>query len=252
MRTRADPAADPRRRDPLAQHLRPRDPADEANADPAQRRATRRRSRRSSTAATSPAGPGPVDEVRGHGRRDPLQAEEGRHDLHARRSTPTSSARLEFRLPPGGNNGLAIRYPGEGDTAYVGMCELQVLDDTAPKYAKLDPRQYHGSAYGMVRRAARLPAARRRVELPGGHGEGLDDHGGAERHRILDADLSTVTSSWPTSRTRARTARPATSASPATTTRWNTGGCGLGNSEAGEAVGGGWWARGWGRGRVGR
>ncbi|HMF17727.1 MAG TPA: DUF1080 domain-containing protein [Gemmataceae bacterium] len=59
-------------------------------------------------------------------------------------------ARLEFKLPPGGNNGLAIRYPGNGDTAYVGMCELQVLDDTAPQYAKLDPRQYHGSAYGMV------------------------------------------------------------------------------------------------------
>ncbi len=58
-------------------------------------------------------------------------------------------ARLEFKLPPGGNNGLAIRYPGEGDTAYVGMCELQVLDTEHPKYAKLDPRQVHGSAYGM-------------------------------------------------------------------------------------------------------
>ena len=31
------------------------------------------------------------------------------------------------------------------------MCELQVLDDGAGKYAKtLDPRQAHGSAYGMV------------------------------------------------------------------------------------------------------
>ncbi len=59
-------------------------------------------------------------------------------------------ARLEIKLPPGGNNGLAIRYPGKGDTAYVGMCELQVLDDSSPQYAKLDPRQYHGSAYGMV------------------------------------------------------------------------------------------------------
>jgi len=58
--------------------------------------------------------------------------------------------RLEFKLPPGGNNGLAIRYPGQGDTAYGGMCELQVLDDSAPQYATLDPRQYHGSAYGMV------------------------------------------------------------------------------------------------------
>jgi len=60
-------------------------------------------------------------------------------------------ARLEFKLPPGGNNGLAIRYPGEGDTAYVGMCELQILDDDAPQYqGKLDPRQSCGSVYGMV------------------------------------------------------------------------------------------------------
>ncbi len=62
--------------------------------------------------------------------------------------------RLEFKLPEAGNNGLAIRYPGHGDAAYDGMTELQVLDSEHPKYAKLDPRQYHGSAYGMV------PAAR--------------------------------------------------------------------------------------------
>jgi hypothetical protein len=58
--------------------------------------------------------------------------------------------RIEFKLPPGGNNGLAIRYAGSGDTAYAGMCELQVLDDTAAKYTRLDPRQFHGSAYGMA------------------------------------------------------------------------------------------------------
>ena len=58
--------------------------------------------------------------------------------------------RFEFKLPPGGNNGLAIRYPGTGDTAYVGMCELQVIDSEHPKYADLDDRQYHGSAYGMA------------------------------------------------------------------------------------------------------
>jgi len=59
-------------------------------------------------------------------------------------------ARLEIMLSPGGNNGLAIRYPGDGDTAYVGMCELQVLDSEDPQYKDLDPRQYHGSVYGMV------------------------------------------------------------------------------------------------------
>ncbi|MBC8352924.1 MAG: DUF1080 domain-containing protein [Planctomycetes bacterium] len=71
------------------------------------------------------------------------------------------AVRFEFQVPEGGNNGLAIRYPGSGDTAYVGMCELQVLDNNAPKYAKLDQRQYHGSAYGMV------PAYRGYGRLPG-------------------------------------------------------------------------------------
>ncbi len=61
-------------------------------------------------------------------------------------------ARLEFKLPPGGNNGLAIRYPGKGDTAYDGMCEIQVLDDHYEQATgqKIDARQAHGSAYGMV------------------------------------------------------------------------------------------------------
>jgi hypothetical protein len=60
--------------------------------------------------------------------------------------------RLEFQLPRGGNNGLAIRYPGQGDTAYVGMCELQVLDDDYEKATgdAIDPRQAHGSVYGMI------------------------------------------------------------------------------------------------------
>lgn len=71
------------------------------------------------------------------------------------------AVQLEFLLPPGGNNGLAIRYPGYGDTAYVGMCELQVLDNTAEKFARLDPRQYHGSVYGQV------PAHRGYLRKPG-------------------------------------------------------------------------------------
>ncbi|MBQ17530.1 MAG: glycosyl hydrolase [Planctomycetaceae bacterium] len=57
--------------------------------------------------------------------------------------------RFEFRLPPGGNNGLAIRTPRKGNPAYVGM-ELQILDNTSKRYAKLKPYQYHGSIYGVV------------------------------------------------------------------------------------------------------
>lgn len=56
--------------------------------------------------------------------------------------------RLEFKLPPAGNNGLAIRYPGSGNAAYQGMTELQVLNYDYP--GKLDDRQFHGSAYGMA------------------------------------------------------------------------------------------------------
>ncbi|MFM9058311.1 MAG: DUF1080 domain-containing protein [Planctomycetaceae bacterium] len=70
--------------------------------------------------------------------------------LHTKDEYADFVARLEFRLPAGGNNGLAIRYPGQGDTAYTGMCELQVLDNEAPQYASLDARQFHGSAYGMA------------------------------------------------------------------------------------------------------
>ena len=102
-------------------------------------------------------------------------------------------ARLEYRLPPGGNNGLAIRYPGRGDSAYVGMCELQILDDEAPMYARLDPRQYNGSVYGIVpvQRGYLRPTGQWnfmevtvrgptiRVELNG--------------TRVLDADVSKVT-----------------------------------------------------------
>jgi len=60
------------------------------------------------------------------------------------------AVRLEFKVPEGGNNGLAIRYPGKGNPAYDGMCELQVLDNDAEKYATLDDRQYHGGAYGLA------------------------------------------------------------------------------------------------------
>lgn len=103
------------------------------------------------------------------------------------------TVRFEFQLPPGGNNGLAIRYPGAGDTAYVGLCELQVLDNTAAQYANLDPRQYHGSVYGQV------PAARGYLRPTGqwnvqevrviGQRVTVELNG----TRILDTDLSTVT-----------------------------------------------------------
>ena len=57
--------------------------------------------------------------------------------------------RFEFQLTPGANNGVGIRAPLTGDAAYQGM-EIQILDDTAPIYAKLHEYQYHGSVYGII------------------------------------------------------------------------------------------------------
>lgn len=55
---------------------------------------------------------------------------------------------FEFLLPPGGNNGLGIHYPGNGDPAFSGM-ELQILDNSHPKYSKLKDYQFHGSLYTL-------------------------------------------------------------------------------------------------------
>lgn len=103
--------------------------------------------------------------------------------------------RFEFKLPPGGNNGLALRYPGQGDTAYDGMCECQILDDHYEEStgSKIDPRQAHGSAYGMV-------AAQRGYQHPIGEWnyEEVTVKGSTIQVElngtpILDADLDKVT-----------------------------------------------------------
>ncbi|MDR0870848.1 MAG: DUF1080 domain-containing protein [Planctomycetaceae bacterium] len=58
--------------------------------------------------------------------------------------------RFEFALPPGGNNGVGIRAESpDKDAAYYGM-EVQILDNTSPKYAKLEDAQYHGSIYKVA------------------------------------------------------------------------------------------------------
>lgn len=58
--------------------------------------------------------------------------------------------RFEYQLEPGGNNGVGLRAPLQGDAAYDGM-ESQILDDYAGQYAdKLEPGQYHGSIYKVL------------------------------------------------------------------------------------------------------
>lgn len=103
------------------------------------------------------------------------------------------SVEMEISLPPGGNNGLAIRFPGQGNPAYDGMCELQVLENTHEKYANLDARQYHGSVYGQVpahRGYQRAPGEWnfQRVTVRGSHIT-VELNG----TRIVDADITAAT-----------------------------------------------------------
>ena len=58
--------------------------------------------------------------------------------------------RFEFRMEPGGNNGVGIRAPKEGDAAYAGM-EIQILDHKDARYSgRLRPAQHHGSIYDVI------------------------------------------------------------------------------------------------------
>jgi hypothetical protein len=97
--------------------------------------------------------------------------------------------RFEFKLPPGGNNGIAVRSPGRGDPAWEAF-ELQVLDNTHPKYAKLKPYQFHGSIYGLVpaKRGALLPVGewnKQEITFKGSHVKVI-----LNGTTILDQDLS--------------------------------------------------------------
>ena len=80
-----------------------------------------------------------------------------------------------------------------GQPSTQAMTEIQILDDTAEKYAKLDRRQYNGSAYGMV------PAHRGYLRPVGEWNfmqvtaKGSTVQVELNGTRIVDADLSKVT-----------------------------------------------------------
>jgi len=89
--------------------------------------------------------------------------------------------RFEFKLEPGGNNGVSVRGH-----------EIQILDDDAPKHANLKPCQYHGSIYCCV------PAKRGHTKPPGQwNTEEIRCQGSHWRVTvndvvIVDVDLTTV------------------------------------------------------------
>jgi hypothetical protein len=100
--------------------------------------------------------------------------------------------RFEFKTEPGGNNGVGLRAPLEGDAAYSGM-EIQILDDQHEKYkGKIKSEQHHGSVYDVI-------PARTGYLRPAGEWNQQEITANGSRIRvelngviILDADLNTV------------------------------------------------------------
>ena len=82
----------------------------------------------------------------------------GRGNLYTSKEYENFVFNFKFKLTPGANNGLGIHAPLEGDAAYLGK-EIQILDNTADKYANLKEYQYHGSVYGVApaKRGALVP-----------------------------------------------------------------------------------------------
>ena len=89
--------------------------------------------------------------------------------------------RFDYRLEPGGNNGISVRGH-----------EIQVLDDDAPQYKNIKPCQYHGSIYCTVpaKRGHTKPAGQwnsEEIMCQGSHWK-VSVNGAV----IVDVDLATV------------------------------------------------------------
>ena len=82
--------------------------------------------------------------------------------------------RLEYRLSTGGNSGVYVRVPKDGnhhrdnDTLPIAGFEVQVLDDAAPQHLKLKDYQYSASIYdiaGANPRVSRPPGEWNTLEI---------------------------------------------------------------------------------------
>lgn len=117
---------------------------------------------------------------------------DGGGNLFTIREYANFALRFEFRTEPGGNNGVGIRAPLDGDPAYVGM-EIQILDDGHERYrGKIRPEQHHGSIYDVI-------PARTGFLKPAGEWNSEEIVADGRRIRvtlngaiIVDADLETV------------------------------------------------------------
>jgi 3-keto-disaccharide hydrolase len=117
---------------------------------------------------------------------------DGGGNLYTEKEYSNFVFRFEFKTEPGGNNGVGVRAPLEGDAAYQGM-EIQILDDGHERYkGKIKSEQHHGSIYDVI-------PARTGFLKPAGEWNEEEIMAQGSRIRvtlngviILDADLNNV------------------------------------------------------------
>lgn len=118
---------------------------------------------------------------------------EGGGNLFTEREFSDFILRFEYRLSPGGNNGVGIRAPLQGNAAYQGM-EIQILDDQHERYkGRLRPEQHTGSIYDVVpaRTGFQKPAGQWNEEEILARGSRIQVKlNGA---MVIDADLNHIT-----------------------------------------------------------
>jgi hypothetical protein len=116
----------------------------------------------------------------------------GGNIFYARKEFANFVLRLEYRMEPGGNNGVGIRAPLEGRISAVGM-EIQILDDESPRYkGKLHDYQYNGSVYGVFAAHGGKPKPPWKWNKMEIRAEGSRVQVKVNGHTIVDSDLSTV------------------------------------------------------------
>jgi hypothetical protein len=94
--------------------------------------------------------------------------------------------RLEYLVAPGGNSGVYVRVPADGNHHGPGSgVEIQVLDDHHSMYANLKPYQYTGSVYAIA-------AAEPHVGLPAGEWNRLEIDVQGDRYRVTHNGIVVV------------------------------------------------------------
>ena len=98
--------------------------------------------------------------------------------LRSRNQFGDFELRLEYRVREGGNSGVYVRVPADGNHRDAGAgVEVQILDDSSPRYRDLQPYQFSASLYAIA------PAAPRSAR-PAGTWNSLDIRCCGDRYTI--------------------------------------------------------------------